>query len=109
MGLEPFRRAEIRSTLLGMKVVINQEHIAKLLKLDNTSEVISNYKFSKSHQEAIKTDLFEPGSDGKLVRDLRPEPKTICRIMQTSLFSRNGGTDSISWEQKHLFTFSTSM
>jgi hypothetical protein len=36
MGLEAFRRTEIRSTLLGIKVVITQEHIAKLLKLDNT-------------------------------------------------------------------------
>jgi hypothetical protein len=79
-----------------MKVVITQEHIAKLLKLDNSGEVMSNYKLSKTHQEAIISDLFESGSDKNMVRDLKTEPKVICRIMQTSLCTRNGGTDTIS-------------
>jgi hypothetical protein len=96
MGLEPFKRAEIRSTLLGMKVVITQAHIAKLLKLDNTGKVMSDYTTTKTHQEAIKTDLFEPGSDDKRVRDLKNESKLLIRIMQTSMFTRNGGTDTTS-------------
>jgi hypothetical protein len=35
LGLKPFRGKEIRSNLLGMSVLIRQEHIAKLLGLDN--------------------------------------------------------------------------
>jgi hypothetical protein len=48
MKLEPFLRTDITSDLFGMNVVITQEHIAKLLKLDNTGEVISNYKTAKT-------------------------------------------------------------
>jgi plasmid maintenance system killer protein len=65
MGLEPFRRTKTRSTLLGMKVVITQAHTAKLLRLDNTGEVISEYKTAPTHQEAIKAVLFEPVLMGK--------------------------------------------
>jgi hypothetical protein len=40
-----------------------------------------------------------------MVRDLRTELKIICRILQKTFFTRNGGTDSISWEHKHFIYF----
>jgi hypothetical protein len=62
--------------------------------LDNSSEVISNYKTAKTYQEAIKAELFESGSEGKVVKDMKTEPKIICRILQTVFFPWNEGTDT---------------
>jgi hypothetical protein len=61
LGLRPFRGTEIRSNLLGIEVVITQEHIAKLLGLDNEGEIISNYKVGSKYGDSIKQDLFPAG------------------------------------------------
>jgi hypothetical protein len=41
MGLRPFNGKEIRSNLLGIDVLITQEHIAKVLGLDNEGEKVN--------------------------------------------------------------------
>jgi hypothetical protein len=90
-----------------MKVVITQEHIAKLLGLDNTGEVISNYKKAVTHQESIRVYLFEPNFGCGKARNLLDESKIIFRIMQNFVFTRDGGNDTISWEHKHFIYFLT--
>jgi hypothetical protein len=58
MGLRPFKGKEIRSNLVGIEVIITQEHIAKLLGLDNEGEKINRYKVGSKYADFIKEDLF---------------------------------------------------
>jgi hypothetical protein len=53
MGLRPFRGIEIRSNLVGIEVVITQEHIAKMLGLDNEGEIINQYKAGSKYIDSI--------------------------------------------------------
>jgi hypothetical protein len=62
MGLRPFKGKEIRSNLVGIEVIITQEHIAKLLGLDNEGELINQYKENSKHAKSIKEDLFPPNT-----------------------------------------------
>jgi hypothetical protein len=61
LGLKPYRGKEIRSNILGINVLITQEHIAKVLGLDNEGENVDDYDEKSKHLEAIKKDLFLPG------------------------------------------------
>ncbi|WJX83306.1 hypothetical protein P8452_65976 [Trifolium repens] len=54
MGLRPFKGKEIGSNLLGIDVLITQEHIAKILGLDNEGEKINLYKGSSKYADSIK-------------------------------------------------------
>jgi hypothetical protein len=61
LGLRPYRGKEIRSNILGINVLITQEHIAKILGLDNKGEDVDMYDDKSKHLEVINQDLFMPG------------------------------------------------
>jgi hypothetical protein len=105
MGLTPFRGTKIRSNLLGIQVVITQAHIAKMLGLDNQGENIFHYKSGKVYKEAIEEDLYETKSDFGKVTSLKVEFRVAFRVMLASIFTRTGGTDTISWPQRHFIFF----
>jgi hypothetical protein len=105
LGLPPFRGTEIRSNLLGMHVVITQAHIAKLLGLDNKGENVYNYKIGKMYKEAIEQDLFKVKGDYGKVVNMKDEFIIAFRIMLASIFTRNGGSDTISWPHRHFIFF----
>ena len=56
LGLRPYKGKEIRSNIMGINVLITQEHIAKVLGLDNEGENVNLYKVKSKHIEAIKKD-----------------------------------------------------
>ncbi|KAK2374783.1 hypothetical protein QL285_075721 [Trifolium repens] len=104
LGLRPFNGTEIRSNLLGLGVVITQAHIAKMLGLD----IVSDYKAGSMYEEAIKQDLHLPSTSksefGKAT-SLKPEFLVAFRIMLAAIFTRSGGTYTISWPHKHFIFF----
>ncbi|KAK2374420.1 hypothetical protein QL285_075384 [Trifolium repens] len=103
MGLRSFRGTEIRSNLVGIEVVITQEHIAKLLGLDNEGETINHYKDGSKYADSIKKDLFPANTaDYGKSANLKPEFLVAFRILIASIVTRGGGTDTISWPHKHL-------
>ncbi|KAK2356935.1 hypothetical protein QL285_094252 [Trifolium repens] len=108
MGLRPFKGKEIRSNLVGIEVIITQEHIAKLLGLDNEGELINQYKANSKHAESIKEDLFPPNTSlegfGK-AKFLKKEFFVVFRIHIASIVTRDRGTDTISWPHKHFIWF----
>ncbi|WJX12395.1 hypothetical protein P8452_02903 [Trifolium repens] len=61
LGLRPFKGKEIRSNLLGINVLITQEHVAKVLGLDNEGENVNLYKLKSKYADSIKEDLFLAG------------------------------------------------
>jgi hypothetical protein len=104
MGLRPFKGKEIRSNLVGIEVVITQEHIAKMLGLDNEGELINQYKVGSKFAESIKEDLFPANTSlaefGK-AKFMKKEFFVAFRIFMASIVTRDGGTDTISWAHKH--------
>jgi hypothetical protein len=62
LGLRPYKGKEIRSNLLGLNVLITQEHMAKVLGLDNKGEDVNQYKLKSKYTNSIKQDLFPPGT-----------------------------------------------
>ncbi|KAK2367887.1 hypothetical protein QL285_081130 [Trifolium repens] len=106
MGLRPFRGTEIRSNLVGIEVVITQEHIAKLLGLDNEGETINHYKAGSKYADSIKKDLFPANTaDYGKSANLMLEFLVAFRILIASIVTRGGGTDTISWPHRHLIWF----
>ncbi|KAK2363164.1 hypothetical protein QL285_088173 [Trifolium repens] len=106
MGLRPFRGTKISSNLVRIEVVITQEHIAKMLGLDNKGELINQYKAGSKYANSIKKDLFpENTADHGKSANLKPEFLVAFRIIIASIITRGGGTDTISWPHKHMIWF----
>jgi hypothetical protein len=108
LGLRPFKGKEIRSNILGINVLITQEHIAKILELDNEGENIDEYNDKSKHLESIKKDLFLPGcldNDCGKTRFMRKDFNFAFKVFLASIVTREGGFDSISIPHRHFIWF----
>ena len=108
LGLKPYRGKEIRSNILGINILITQEHIAKMLGLDNKGEDVDMYDEKSKHLEAINQDLFMPGCSnrdfGKL-KFMKHQFGFAFRVFLASIVTREGGLDTISIQHKHFIWF----
>ncbi|KAK2402347.1 hypothetical protein QL285_051875 [Trifolium repens] len=108
LGLKPYRGKEIRSNILGINILITQEHIAKMLGLDNKGEDVDMYDEKSKHLEAINQDLFIPGCSnrdfGKL-KFMKHQFGFAFRVFLASIVTREGGLDTISIQHKHFIWF----
>ncbi|KAK2456364.1 hypothetical protein QL285_003736 [Trifolium repens] len=108
LGLRPYRGKEIRSNILGINVLITQEHIAKVLGLDNEGENVDDYDEKSKHLEAIKKDLFLLGSsnsDFGKAKFMRHNFGFAFRVFLASIITREGGYDTISIPHRHFIWF----
>ncbi|KAK2444015.1 hypothetical protein QL285_015073 [Trifolium repens] len=108
LGLKPYRGKEIMSNILGINVLITQEHIAKVLGLDNEGQNVDDYDEKSKHLEAIKKDLFEPGSsnsDFGKAKFMKQDFGFAFRIFLHSIITREGGYDTISIPHRHFIWF----
>jgi hypothetical protein len=108
LGLRPFKGKEIRSNLLGISVLITQEHIAKLLGLDNEGEKVGTYKVNSLHAESVKADLFPAGTkenDFGRAKCMHKKYHFAFKVMLASIIAIEVGKDSISWSHKHFIWF----
>ncbi|KAK2450833.1 hypothetical protein QL285_009929 [Trifolium repens] len=108
LGLKPYRGKEIRSNILGINVLITQEHIAKILGLENEGENVDDYDEKSKHLEAIKKDLFMPGSsnnDFGKAKFMRHNFGFSFRVFLASIITREGGYDTISIPHRHFIWF----
>ncbi|KAK2367871.1 hypothetical protein QL285_081116 [Trifolium repens] len=108
LGLKPYRGKEIRSNILGINVLITQEHIAKVLGLDNVGKNVDDYDEKSKHLEAIKKDLFLPGSsnnDFGKAKFMRHNFGFAFRVFLASIITREGGFDTISIPHRHFIWF----
>jgi hypothetical protein len=106
--LKPYRGKEIRSNILGINVLITQEHIAKVMGMDNEGENVDDYDEKSKHLEAIKRDLFLPGSsnsDFGKAKFMRHNFGFAFRVFLASIITREGGYDTISIPHRHFIWF----
>ncbi|KAK2395053.1 hypothetical protein QL285_056819 [Trifolium repens] len=108
LGLRPYKGKEIRSNIMGINVLITQEHIAKILGLDNEGENVDEYGEKSKHIESIKKDLFLPGSsnnDFGKAKFMRQNFNFAFKVFLASIITREGGYDTISLPHRHFIWF----
>jgi hypothetical protein len=108
LGLKPFRGKEIRSNLLGMSVLIKQEHIAKMLGVDNKGFDVNEYKGKSKYLKSVHDDLFPSGTAAKefgKAKHMKERFNIAFRIIINSFVTREGGKDSISVPHRHFVWF----
>ena len=108
LGLRAYKGKEIRSNLLGIDVLITQEHVAKILGLDNKGQDVNSYKSKSMYTESIKADLFPAGTTEKQFGNanyLKPEFNFAFRVFLASIIPRIGGKDTISLPHRHFLWF----
>ncbi|KAK2373257.1 hypothetical protein QL285_074305 [Trifolium repens] len=108
LGLRPYRGKEIRSNIMGINVLITQEHIAKILGLDNEGENVDEYGEKSKHIESIKKDLFLPGSannDIGKAKFMKQNFSFAFKVFLASIITREGGYDTISLPHRHFIWF----
>ncbi|KAK2435471.1 hypothetical protein QL285_020524 [Trifolium repens] len=108
MGLRPFKGKEIRSNIAGLEIIITQEHIAKLLGLDNEGEKINQYKKESVYADSIKEDLFPSNTShaeyGR-AKFMKKDYFAAFRLFIASIVTRDGGIYTIFWAHKHFIWF----
>ncbi|KAK2363157.1 hypothetical protein QL285_088166 [Trifolium repens] len=108
LGLRPYRGKKIRSNIMGINVLITQEHIAKILGLDNEGENVDEYGEKSKHIESIKKDLFLPGSannDFGKAKFMKQNFSFAFKVFLASIITREGGYDTISLPHRHFIWF----
>jgi hypothetical protein len=108
LGLRPFKGKEIRSNLLGINVLITQEHVAKVLGLDNEGENVNLYKLKSKYADSVKEDLYPAGrreSELGKAKFMKTEFNIAFKVFLASIITREGGKDTISWPHRHFLWF----
>ncbi|KAK2403232.1 hypothetical protein QL285_052688 [Trifolium repens] len=108
LGLRPFKGKEIRSNIMGINVLITQEHVAKVLGLDNEGENVDDYDDKSKHLEAIKKDLFLyeiSKADFGRAKFMKQNFNFAFRVFLASIITREGGFDTISVPHRHFIWF----
>jgi len=102
MGLEPFKGTEIRSSVLGVPVVISEEIIAYVIGVEASGQYsgieIPNSKNS-SWNNTMNETLFKSTKAGKYA-DLDMEKKMLLKIQYENLLPKGGGSDQPSLAHK---------
>ncbi|KAK2350726.1 hypothetical protein QL285_097935 [Trifolium repens] len=108
LGLRPYKGKEIRLNIMGINVLITEEHIAKILGLDNEGENVDEYGEKSKHIESIKKDLFLPGSannDFGKAKFMKQNFSFAFKVFLASIITREGGYDTISLPHRHFIWF----
>ncbi|XP_050902864.1 uncharacterized protein LOC127115328 [Lathyrus oleraceus] len=110
VGLKKFEEVEIRSTLMGVDVIITQKTIAKILRAPNSGRFIVGIKDNNPEAGAIKSYLFDNADnlcsyDFRKVKNMKRESKLVFKILVGCLIPREGSTDQISWDHKYFLFY----
>jgi hypothetical protein len=108
VDLRPFKGKEIRSNIMGINVLITQEHVAKVLGLDNEGHNVNDYDDESKYLESIKTDLILPNvtkAEFGKAKFMKQKFNFAFRVFLASIFTREGGFDTISVPHRYFIWF----
>jgi len=103
MGLEPFVDTEIRSSIMGVSVFINQETITYVIgraSEGNFKDGLDNNKKSPWN-EVVNETMFNSKKKGSYI-SLSMEKKMMLKIQNENLLPKGGGSDQ-PWVFLHFF------
>ena len=106
MGLEPFRHEEIRSSIMGIPVVISVDTIAGVIRRASEGRFVYGLNSKKSSWTPIvNRTIFNSSTKGRY-KDLNMRTKMLLKIQNENLLPKGSGGDKPSVDHKvflHLF------
>ena len=103
-GLPELTETEIRSNVMGVDVTITQSMIARILKVSEGGMFLKGTNSTSEWAKEIFKELHEYRDSDK-INDMRVEHRVLYKIILACILPREGGTDQMSWDHKHLMLF----
>jgi len=105
MGLEPFRREEIRSSILGIPVVISVDTIVGVIRRASEGRFVYGQKNKNSSWiPIVNRTMFHSSTKGKY-KDLDIRTKMLLKIQNENLLPKGSGGDKPSLDHKVFLHF----
>jgi len=105
MGLEPFRREEIRSSIMGILVVISVDTIAGVIRRASEGRFVYGLSNKKSPWIGIVNRIiFNSSTKGKY-KELSMRTKMLLKIQNENLLPKGSGGDKPSLDHKVFLHF----
>jgi len=105
MGLEPFVDTEIRSSIMGVPVFINQETIVYVIGRASEGNFKDGLDNKKSPwNEEVNETMFNSKKKGSY-NNLSMEKKMMLKIQNENLLPKGGGSDQPSLEHRVFLHF----
>jgi len=105
MGLEPFKREEIRSSLLGIPVVISVDTIARVIRRASEGRYVYGLKGkNNSWIPIVNRTMFHSFDKGKY-KDLDIRTKMLLKIQNENLLPKESGGDIPSLDHRVFLHF----
>jgi len=105
MGLEPFRCEEIRSSVLGIPVVISVDTIAGVIRRASEGRYVFGLKNKKSSWiPIVNRTLYNSSTKGKY-KDMNMRTKMLLKIQSENLLPKGSGGDKPSLDHKVFLHF----
>ena len=105
MRLEPFVDTEIRSSMMGVPVFINQEIIAYVIGRDSEGNFKDGLDNNKSPwNDVVNETMFNSKKKGSY-NNLSMEKKMMLKIQNENLLPKGGGSDQPSLEHRVFLHF----
>ena len=106
MGLEPFRQEEVRSSIMGLSVVISVDTIAGVIRRASEGRFVYGLNNKKSSWiPVVNRTLYHSINKGKY-KDLDMKTKVLLKIQNENLLPKGSGGDKPSLDHQvflHLF------
>ncbi|AES70129.2 hypothetical protein MTR_3g048350 [Medicago truncatula] len=106
MGLEPFTKTQIRSSIMGIPVWINEDVIAFVLRRPAEGDYKAGITKPKDSpwNDIVNKTLFNKVKDFAYA-DMNAKTKVMLKIQNDNLLPKGGGSDQPSLEHKILLHF----
>jgi len=105
MGLEPFRREEIRSSIMGIHVVISVDTIVGVIRRASEGRFVFSLSNKKSPWISIvNRTIFNNSTKGKYI-ELNMRTKMLLKIQNENLLPKGSGGDKPSLDHKVFLHF----
>jgi len=106
MGLEPFRREEIRSSIMGIPVVISVDSIAGVIRRDSEGRFVYGLGNNKKSPwiSIVNKTMFNSTTKGKY-SELSMRTKMLLKIQNENLLPKGSGGDKPSLDQEVFLHF----
>jgi len=104
MGLEPFRRLEIRSAVMGIPITITEEVIARACKVAPEGRFMWNVSRKEPLLDSY-TNLLLKGNPATKLVDMNDKDRMLLKFVTDCFFQKGGGSDQPSLDHKMVLYF----
>jgi len=104
MGLQPFRRTEIRSAVMGVPITITEEVIAKACRVSSEGRFLWNVSRKNRLLESFTNLVLKGNPPTKLV-EIDGSHRVLLKFITYCFFQKGGGSDQPSLDHKLVLYF----